>query len=185
MKDTKNVFKTKYNQIERILKVRELHRLWHTQVDIVVITRCSKVTTKKYVSMDEKDIPKEFTDVGGKLHNDTTSHVTMKAQFCKELQAQGKSITQIAKETGFYRGQVKLYLSDEFSPIHAQYGQCRYGKLEKYRDTVIKMRNNGNTYTAIAQHISLQGYTGRVPALRVFMQKEKKGYFRFPITIFR
>ena len=46
MKDTKNVFKMKYNQTERILKVRELHRLGHTQINIVVITGCSKITTK-------------------------------------------------------------------------------------------------------------------------------------------
>ena len=173
-KAVKSVFKTKHNQRERILKARELYSQGYTQVDIGVITGCAKSTVKKYISMKEDYIPKASIDVRGLLHDKTTSQAIMKAQICRELRAQGKSINQIAKETGFYSEGVRLYLSDAFSPVHAQYGQARYGKLEKYRDIVIEMRNNGNTYAQIAQHISLQGYTGSVAALRVFMQKEKR-----------
>lgn len=169
-----SVFKTKYNKRERILKVHELYREGNTQVDIVVITGCSKATIKKYLSMKESDIPKESTDVRGELHLNTTERVAMKVQLCKELKEQGKSINRIAKETGIYRGRVCLYLSEDFSPVHAQYGQSRHGKLEKYRDTVVEMRNTGKTYGEIANHISALGYTGSVATLRVFMQKERR-----------
>jgi hypothetical protein len=66
------------------------------------------------------------------------------------------------------------YLSAGFSPINAHYGKQREGKLEPYRENVLRWKAEGFTYREIHERIRAEGYTGTQDAIRGFISKERR-----------
>lgn len=66
------------------------------------------------------------------------------------------------------------YLSADFSPVNAHYGKQREGKLEPFREDVMRWKVQGLTYPEIYARICQQGYTGTQDAIRGFVSKERR-----------
>ena len=90
------------------------------------------------------------------------------------MRKEGHSITEISQKTGFTSNTVRHYLSDNFTPLNAHYGKQREGKLEPFRNEVIRLRSEGFKYREIYAIIKLKGYTGTQDAIRGFISKEKR-----------
>ncbi len=159
---------------EKILMVKKLYAEGKTRSEIKCITNCSAQTIRKYINMKEEDIPTNKKVVRERQHEEAVKKVQEKANWVKALKSQGLSIYKIAKETGFTKNTIKQYLSPDFTPVNAHYGNRRKGLLSPYRDEVIHLRSEGRTYAEIAEILRNKGYTGTVDAIRGFMSKERR-----------
>ncbi|MBE1556321.1 transposase [Filibacter limicola] len=158
----------------KILWVKSLASQGRTIQDIRLQTKCSPQTIRKYIRMQEEDIPKDSDDQRGREHKEAIQNITDKAKEVKSLQEKGYSIRKIADETGYTKKTIKNYLSPDFNPIHGQYGVQRPGKLSPFRNEVIALRSKGTTYKEIYTSICKKGYTGSEAAIRQFIAKEKR-----------
>jgi len=162
------------NLCDRILLVKKLYTDGKSQTEIKCITNFSSSTIKKYLKTSEKDIPEPQKTVRERQHIEAIQKVNEKAEWVRKLSAEGHSIYNISKVTGFVPNTIKKYLNQSFTPINGHYGNNRKGPLSPFRDEVIEMRSKGMTYTEITEIIRLKGYTGTVDALRGFISKEKR-----------
>jgi predicted transcriptional regulator len=92
----------------------------------------------------------------------------------RTMQKQGLSLTEICQSTGFTMQTVRNYLSEQFNPISGHYGKQREGKLEPYRQDVLRWRGEGLTFREIHARIAENGYTGTQDAIRNFISKERR-----------
>jgi hypothetical protein len=92
----------------------------------------------------------------------------------KPLKEKGYSIYKISKDTGFTKSTIKQYLSPDFNPVNAHYGNRRNGILSPYRDEIIHLRSEGKTYGQIVEVLREKGYTGTEDAIRGFVTKERR-----------
>jgi DNA-binding CsgD family transcriptional regulator len=172
----------KYRQILSLGTVEEKSRLiqslfaeGRTKNEIEAVTGLSNRTVKKYLLMkDCPPVPRKNETVRGKEHRAAVEKVQAKADLVRGMKADGMSISEISKKTGFVYNTVRVYLSDDFSPVSGHYGKQREGKLYPYRENVLTMRAQGKTYSQIYGIIQEQGYGGTVDAIRGFISKEHR-----------
>jgi hypothetical protein len=69
---------------------------------------------------------------------------------------------------------VRTYLSETFVSVNGQYGKHREGKLQPYREAVLKLKSEGLKYGEIHKIIQAKGYSGGQAALRAFIAKERR-----------
>ena len=124
--------------------------------------------------MREEDIPEQKQTVRGREHEEAIEKVNNRALKTRELKEQGLSIAAITEQTGFTYATVKRYLSESFTPISGHYGKQREGKLEPFRDEVLKMKSDGLKYREIYDIINSKGYNGTQDAIRGFVSKERR-----------
>ena len=80
-----------------------------------------------------------------------------------EMKADGKSIRQIAKETGHSRNTVRKYVRDGHIP-EAKERAKRGSKLDPYKETIDRWMREDGLFNCQAMLLRLreQGYTGGV-----------------------
>jgi predicted transcriptional regulator len=154
--------------------VKKLRGQGRSKGEISLLTGLSAQMVKKYIDIQECDIPKEEQTVRGREHEDAVKKLTERSNRVKELQKVGLSMTEIAQKTGFTAAIVRNYLSADFSPVNAHYGKQREGKLEPFREDVFRWRAEGLTYREIHARIKEKGYTGTQDAIRGFISKERR-----------
>ena len=159
---------------QQVKLVKELHKNGHSQNEIRLITGASERTVKKYIDMREKDIPAEKQTVRGREHSEAVKKLQRRAELSHALNNEGLSIAQISQRTGFTALTIQNYLSDNFSPINAHYGKQREGKLEPFRNEVLRLKSEGLKYSEIHTIIKEKGYTGTQDAIRGFISKERR-----------
>ena len=158
---------------EKAKHVRALYSEGRTKREVEAITGLSCRTVKKYLSM--KDCPSERAEtVRGKEHKIAVGKAQERADLVRGMKAEGMSINEISRKTGFTYNTIKVYLSDDFSPVNGHYGKRREGKLYRFREDVLSMRAQGKTYSQIFGIIREQGYDGTVDAIRGFVSKERR-----------
>ena len=165
---------SKPSRRDKILLIKSLASQGRTTQEIRSLTKCSLQTIRKYIKMDEKDIPKNTDDKRGREHRDAIEKILARVENVSALYNKGYSIRQIVDKTGHTKNTIKNYLSPNFNPIHGQYGVQRPGKLSPFRKEVISMRSKGIPYKDIHASICKKGYTGSVAAIRQFIAKEKR-----------
>jgi len=158
--------------IERIRLVKKLRSEGRNATEIAVLTGLSARNVKKYIAMQDCDIPKQTQTVRGIEHENAVTKLQERANRVRALHESGLSVTEIAQKTGFINNSVKNYLSADFTPINAHYGKQREGKLEPFRDDVFRWKVEGLTYREIHDRIKIRGYTGTQDAIRGFISKE-------------
>jgi predicted transcriptional regulator len=159
---------------EKVSLVKKLHSEGKTKAEIHAITGIGLPTVKKYIDLPGDQISERKKTAREREHEEAIQKVQAKADWVRELHANGLSKYAIAKKTGFTAGTVTRYLSPDFTPVSGHYGKLREGKLASYRNTVLQMRSEGATYEKIYVHIRQLGYNGSVAALREFVTKEKR-----------
>ena len=159
---------------QRVKLVKGLRKKGHSQKEIMVITGASEQTVKKYIGMNEKDIPSEKQTTRGRGHTEAVEKLKRRAGLVRTLQNEGHGVREISQKTGFCTNTVRNYLSDNFSPVNAHYGKQREGKLEAFRSEVLQLRSEGLKYREIHDIIREKGYTGTQDAIRGFVSKERQ-----------
>jgi len=159
---------------QRVELVKDLRKNGHSKNEICLITGASAQTVNKYINMPEKNIPVEKKTVRGREHDEAVEKLCRRAELVRTMHAEGFGITAIAQKTGFGANTVRNYLSDNFSPVNAHYGKQREGKLEPFRDEVLRLRSEGIKYSEIHATITEKGYTGTTDAIRGFISKERR-----------
>jgi transposase len=157
---------------ERMRIVKKLRTEGRTQVEIGLLTGLSMRMVKKYINMRACDISTQMETVREREHIEAVNKCLARVERVKALHESGLSITQIAQKTGFCATAVTNYLASDFSPVNAHYGKQREGKLEPYRDDVLRWKSEGLTYHVIHERIKALGYTGTQDAIRGFVSKE-------------
>lgn len=164
----------KPSRCDKILLVKSLASQRRTLQEIRSLTGCSIKTIRKYIKMDEENIPKSSNDKRGQEHREVIEKTMAKVEKVRALHDKGYSVRQITDKTGHTTKTIKNYLSPNFNPIHGRYGEQRPGKLSPFRKEVISMRSKGVLYKDIHKSIAMKGYTGSQAAIRQFIAKEKR-----------
>jgi len=159
---------------EKILLVKKLYSEGKSKSEIKCIINASDRTIKKYIEMKKEDIPAEKQTTRGKQHIDAVNKVQAKINLVKSLKEKEYSIYEISKETGYTKNTIKQYLSANFNPVNAHYGNRRKGLLSLYRGEVIHLRSEGKSYKEIFDIIQKKGYIGTEDAIRGFITKERR-----------
>jgi len=159
---------------EKIRLVKQMRSEGRSLDEIRVITGASEQAVKKYIAMREEDIPVQKQTVRGREHEEAVEKIRSRALRVRELKEQGLSISAISEQTGFVYDTIKRYLSEDFTPVNAHYGKQREGKLEPFRDEVLRMKESGLKYREIYDTIKSQGYNGTQDAIRGFISKERR-----------
>jgi transposase/predicted transcriptional regulator len=162
------------NRVDNIRLVKELRHEGRAIDEIGALTGITNKTIGKYLKMPAKGIPGRYIDSREKEHLETVKRLTERVKAVRELKKQGYGICAITRKTGINRGTVRRYLSPSFVAVNGQYGKHREGKLEPYRDTVLRMKSDGKKYAQIYQAIKALGYTGGDTALRGFIARERR-----------
>ncbi len=165
---------TSLTRRERILEAKQLREKGISYAKIASQLNVSTTTATKYVNMKNEDVPKEHISTREKEHIDAVNKLNVKVKQVKDLHSQGMPVNKISKSTGYNINSINMFISNDFNPVHGQYGVSRSGLLEPYRDEVIGLRAKNITYKEITKIISKKGYTGSVAALRGFIIKEKR-----------
>jgi predicted transcriptional regulator len=159
---------------ERIRLVKKLRGEGRNKGEISLLTGLSVPMVKKYIDIQECDIPKEKQTVRGREHEDAVRKLSERSDRVKELNKAGLSMTEITQKTGFTAAIVRIYLSADFSPVNAHYGKQREGKLQPFREDVLLWKAEGLTYREIHEGIREKGYSGTQDAIRGFISKERR-----------
>jgi len=159
---------------EKIRLVKQMRAEGRSLDEIRVVTGVSEQSIKKYIAVREEDIPEQKQTVRGREHEEAVEKVNSRAKKVRELKEQGLSINAISEQTSFTYATVKRYLSEDFTPISGHYGKQREGKLEPFRDEVLKMKADGLKYREIHEIITSKGYNGTQDAIRGFVSKERR-----------
>ena len=159
---------------QQVMLVKDLRKKGHTQAEIILITGASARTVKKYIDMPEDEIPEEKTTVRGREHEEAVEKLRECAGRVRALREEGLSLVEICQKTGFTRNMIRNYLSEHFNPVNAHYGKQREGKLEPFRDDVLRWKAQGLTYREIHARIQAKGYGGTPDAIRGFVSKERR-----------
>ena len=154
---------------ERMLLVKEMHSQGQTNTAIAAMAGVSEDTIRRWSGRSGTN-----QTARGREHEEAVRKMQGRADRVRELRVQGMSISAIARETGFGYTSIKRYLSNEFTPVNGHYGKQREGKLEPYREEVLRLRDGGLKHREIHALIAAKGYTGTQDAIRGFLSKERR-----------
>ncbi len=162
------------NRAQRIRFSKQKYSEGFTVSEIALVMRASISTIRKYLSINEKDIPEDISSTRERQHEEAIEKMKSKIENVRKLYKQGCSIEEICRTTGHISQTIRKYLSDECTLINGHYDHRRPGKLQNHEKEIIELRSQGMTYLKITEIIRAKGYNGTVDALRVFMQKERE-----------
>lgn len=170
--EMQNLYNTA-NHAERIHFAKEKRADGFTVQEIAYMLHSSAKTINRYLSCDEKDIPRSTLYKRQQEHEQEIKRKKNAIEEVRRLFQSGYSITQISTMTGHIPKTVKNYLQADCPVVNAKYDTRMPGKLAPYESDVIRMRSEGITYSEIHKMIKAKGYTGSVASLRMFMQRER------------
>ena len=114
------------------------------------------------------------SDLQERLHNATTEKRTAKVQTVRQLAAQGLSIVNIVKGTGFNYGTVKKYMDESFDPEYKEYGVNYPSKLKPYAEVIDDMLANRKKFREIEEAIHALGYRGAASTIRMYATRKRQ-----------
>ena len=161
------------NRAERIIFAQKKHNEGYTANDIALLLHSSVTTIRKYLSIQENEIPEVKENARERQHLQQLKNKKLAIDEVKKLYAEGHSIDEIMRLTGHTTVTIRNYLKDEYIMDNGHYDNRIPGKLAPYEQKVITMRSKGITYKKIHEQIVKEGYTGTIASLRMFMQKER------------
>lgn len=159
---------------ERVLKVKEKYKNGMQKIEIAAIYNIGLQTVNRYIQIKEEDIKDNVKSVREVEHIKAINKTMERCNKVRELLNQGKTINQIAIETGFSKTCIKEYIKEDFSPVSEHYGQKKEGIMPKFRDEIMKMYLSGNNSKEISLFIKEKGYSITPDAIRAFILKEKR-----------
>lgn len=159
---------------ERVLKVKEKYKKGISKIEIAAMYNIGLKTVDRYIQIKEEDIKNNVKTVREIEHIKAINKTMKRCNKVRELFNQGKTIDQIAIETGFNKICIKEYIKDDFSPTNEHYGQKKEGKMPKFRDEIMKMYLSGKNSKEISLFIKEKGYSITPDAIRAFIIKEKR-----------
>jgi transposase len=159
---------------ERVLKVKEKYKKGISKIEIAAMYNIGLKTVDRYIQIKEEDIKNNVKTVREIEHIKAINKTMKRCNKVRELFNQGKTIDQIAIETGFNKICIKEYIKDDFSPTNEHYGQKKEGIMPKFRDEIMKMYLSGKNSKEISLFIKEKGYSITPDAIRAFIIKEKR-----------
>ncbi|RFA31639.1 hypothetical protein CAI16_20295, partial [Virgibacillus dokdonensis] len=90
----------KPSRCDKILLVKSLASQRRTLQEIRSLTGCSIQTIRKYIKMDEDNIPKSSNDKRGQEHREVIEKTMAKVEKVRALHDKGYSVRQITDKTG-------------------------------------------------------------------------------------
>lgn len=165
-------YKTKW---ELILKVKELRVQKYRIIDIAEYLGISEKCVVEYnkVSMNDKEKYQQISS------NELKSKVSSqnKWELIKKVQEEYKKnhkYSVVARKFKLDDRTVKKYLNITEPPINGNKNREYGSKLDKYKNEIIKMNNEGYTWKTIKDKIQKEGYNGSDSLLRKYLSKIKR-----------
>lgn len=175
-KEMTDEMKALYNTANRAQRIRYAHQKYrdgYTAQEIAYLLHAGERTVSTYLSIPENEIPEDRSIVRERQHQEAVAQKQAEIELVKKRYDEGKTISEIALEMHHTRKTITNYLDPNYSPVSGHYDRKRPGKLTPYEKEVTEMRSKGKTYDEIYQIISKKGYSGSIPAIRMYMQKER------------
>lgn len=161
------------NRSERIRFAQKKYAEGYSINDIALLLHSATTTIKRYLVIPEADIPEVEENAMEQKHMQQMEKKTAAIEEVRHLYDKGHAPAEISRITGHAFKTVTNYLKEDCPLSNDHYDRRLSGKLAPYEKTVIEMRSQGITYTKIHEQITVNGYTGTLASLRVFMQKER------------
>lgn len=165
-------YKTKW---DLILKVKELREKKYRVIDVAEYLGISEKSVVEYnkIALEEKEKYIQLST------NELKSRTTQKNkwQLIQEVQEEYKKCHKysvVARRFKLDDRTVKKYLNVTEPPVNANKNREYSSKLDKYKNKIIKMNNNGFTWKVILESIKKEGYKGSNSLLRTYLAKIKK-----------
>lgn len=165
-------YKTKW---DLILKVKELREKKYRVIDVAEYLGISEKSVVEYnkIALEEKEKYIQLTA------NELKSRTSQKNkwQLIQEVQEEYKKNHKylvVVRKFKLDDRTVKKYLSITEPPVNANKNREYSSKLDKYKNKIIKMNNEGCTWKVILEGIKKEGYKGSDSLLRTYLAKIKK-----------
>lgn len=166
-------FKKKW---DLILKVKELREKKHRVIDIAETLGITEKTVIEYNKIPLEDKEKYEKMSAQELREKINQEEKWK--LIQEVQEEYKKCPKyraVGRKFNLDRKTVKKYLSITEPPIHDRKGKTFGSKLDKYKEEIIRMNNEGYKSSIILEKIKEEGYKGTGSLLRNYLSKIKKG----------
>lgn len=165
-------YKTKW---DLILKVKELREKKYRIIDVAEYLGISEKSVVEYnkIPLDEKEKYIQLSTT--KLKSQTSQK--NKWQLIQEIQEEYKKCHKysvVARKFKLSYKTVKKYLNITEPPVNANKNREYESKLDKYKNKIIKMNNNGCKWNVILKEIKKDGYKGSNSLLRTYLAKIKR-----------
>ena len=115
---------------------------------------------EKLIYKTQEELNMQFSRNSMIAHEEKVQRKIALVDEVRELKRCGYSMREISRRTGISRSTVSRYLDDDFNPVHALYGEKRYGVLTPYMDEINRMAMQGIMSIAIFKVIQENRYTG-------------------------
>ena len=165
----KYAYKTKW---DIILKVKELREQKYRIIDIAQYMGTSEKTVIKYIKIKQDE--KEKYNKIPTQEKMFQIRQNQKWKLIQEVQKEYKknnNYSEVARKFKIDRRTVKIYLKTTKPPVRTR---RYYSKLDRYKNKVIEMTNEGYSYKLISKALKLEGYEGSDSLLRRYISKVKK-----------
>lgn len=175
LKESSNIqkkyeYKTKW---DLIIKVKELREKKYRIIDVAQYLGISEKSVIEYNKIPIEDKEKYLQLSANELKSKVSQE--NKWQLIQEVQKEYKRYQKysvVGRKFNLSDRTVKKYLTITEPPIKANRNYT--GKLDKYKNKIIKMNNEGCTWKVIMEDISKEGYKGSDSLLRTYLAKIKK-----------
>ena len=165
-------YKTKW---DLILKVKELREQKYRIIDIAEFLGISEKSVVEYNKISIIDKEKYDQISASKLKSKTSQK--NKWELIQEVQEEYKKCCKysvVARKFKIDDRTVKKYLNIVEPPINGNKNRKYSSKLDKYKNKIIKMNNEGYTWKAIRDEIQKDGYIGSDSLLRTYLSKIRR-----------
>ena len=177
LKESSNVQKKyEYNtKWDLIMKVKELREKKYRVIDVAQYIGISEKSVIEYNKIPIEDKEKYLKLSANELKSQVSQE--NKWQLIQEVQKEYKKCQKysvVGRKFNLTDRTVKKYLTITEAPINANKNREYTSKLDKYKNKIIKMNNEGCTWKVIIEEIKKEGYKGSDSLLRTYLAKIKK-----------
>ena len=177
LKESSNVQKKyEYNtKWDLIMKVKELREKKYRVIDVAQYLGISEKSVIEYNKIPIEDKEKYLKFSANELKSQVSQE--NKWQLIQEVQKEYKKCQKysvVGRKFNLTDRTVKKYLTITEAPINANKNREYTSKLDKYKNKIIKMNNEGCTWKVIIEEIKKEGYKGSDSLLRTYLAKIKK-----------
>ena len=177
LKESSNVQKKyEYNtKWDLIMKVKELREKKYRVIDVAQYLGISEKSVIEYNKISIEDKEKYLKLSANELKSQVSQE--NKWQLIQEVQKEYKKCQKysvVGRKFNLTNRTVKKYLTITEVPINANKNREYTSKLDKYKNKIIKMNNEGCTWKVIIEEIKKEGYKGSDSLLRTYLAKIKK-----------
>ena len=177
LKESSNVQKKyEYNtKWDLIMKVKELREKKYRVIDVAQYLGISEKSVIEYNKIPIEDKEKYLKLSANELKSQVSQE--NKWQLIQEVQKEYKKCQKysvVGRKFNLTDRTVKKYLTITEASINANKNREYTSKLDKYKNKIIKMNNEGCTWKVIIEEIKKEGYKGSDSLLRTYLAKIKK-----------